>query len=301
MGASLAGHAPTAVTDRLRPIARRLRLAAPAGRWSLTGTPPWKRAPIDTGAGAVCNICRWQGDAFEGGAHVEFARCPQCGSIARDRFMHWCFTSRTADTELARTGLRLLETSPRLGDDYRSWMRRWYDYRASDFDLSAHRADVQIDLQNIDLPDASLDVVLSSHVLEHVPDTHRALSELFRVISPRGRLYLQIPLAWGRTFVPPEPVFHADNTPVFFNFGWDLTDQIRSAGFITTALVPEGHLDAVHAGPCGHDPDSDGFDLDDMATHARIEDLESVASIDQQRVLGFEPPWQHVTWECIRP
>jgi SAM-dependent methyltransferase len=180
-------------------------------------------------------------------------------------------------------------------------MRRWYDYRASDFDLSAHRADVQIDLQQIDLPDASLDVVLSAHVLEHVPDTHRALSELFRVLSPRGRLYLQIPLAWGRTFVPPEPTFHADNTPVFFNFGWDLTDQIRSAGFITTALVPQGHLDAVRAGPCGHDPDSDGFDLDEMVTHARIEDLAAVATLAQQRTLGFEPPWQHVTWECIRP
>jgi SAM-dependent methyltransferase len=289
------------VTDRIRPLARRLKLAAPAGHWHLAGTPPWERRPIDTAAGAVCNICRWQGESFDGGAHVEFAQCPQCGSIARDRFMHWCFIARTAGTGLLGSETRILETSPRLGGEYREWMRRWYDYRASDFDLSAHRADVQIDLQDIDLPDASLDVVLSSHVLEHVPDTHRALSELFRVLAPRGRLYLQIPLAWGQTFVPPEPTFHADNTPVFFNFGWDLTEQIRSAGFITTALIPHGHLDAIHAGPPGHDPASDGFDLDDMVTHARPEDLAVVATLAEQRILGFEPPWQHVTWECLRP
>ena len=78
-------------------------------------------------------------------------------------------------------------------------MQRWFSYRTSDFDLSAHRGDIQIDLQAIDLPDASVDVVLTPHVLEHVPDTDKALSELFRVIAPGGRMYLQVPLVYGAT------------------------------------------------------------------------------------------------------
>ena len=118
-------------------------------------------------------------------------------------------------------------------------MRRWFSYRTSDFDLSAHRGDIQLDLQSIDLPDASVDVVLTPHVLEHVPDTERALAELFRVIAPGGRMYLQIPILHGATSAPTEPEFHADNTPVFWNFGWDLTDMVRAAGFTTTVLVTE--------------------------------------------------------------
>ena len=92
-------------------------------------------------------------------------------------------------------------------------MRRWLSYRASDFDLSAHRGDIQIDLQQIDMPDASVDVILTPHVLEHVPDTGRALAELFRVVAPGGRVYLQVPLVYGVTAAPTVPEFHADNTP----------------------------------------------------------------------------------------
>ena len=109
-------------------------------------------------------------------------------------------------------------------------MQRWFSYRTSDFDLSAHRGDIQLDLQQIDLPDASVDVILTPHVLEHVPDTDRALSELFRVIAPGGRMYLQVPLSRGQTAAPTTPEFHDDNTPVFWNFGWDLTDRRASGG-----------------------------------------------------------------------
>ena len=43
---------------------------------------------------ALCNVCGWHGDAFEGIAHSERATCPSCGSIARDRFLHHCFQTR---------------------------------------------------------------------------------------------------------------------------------------------------------------------------------------------------------------
>lgn len=59
------------------------------------------------------------------------ADCPLCGSIARDRFLLHCFLSRVE----YRRGLRVLETSPRMGAGYRELMRRFFDYTASDFDL----------------------------------------------------------------------------------------------------------------------------------------------------------------------
>ncbi len=288
---------PPSVIDALRPVARKVGLAAPAEGWWQTAKPVWRTPSKVERRDRWCNVCRWTGSAFTGIAHTESAMCPQCGSIARDRFLLWCFTQRSPKLRRAR----VIETSPRLGGEYRQYMQRWYSYRTSDFDLSAHRGDIQLDLQSIDLPDAAVDVILTPHVLEHVPDTAKALSELFRVIAPGGRMYLQIPIVYGATAAPIEPEFHADNTPVFWNFGWDLTDMVRAAGFTTSVLVTEEY-DAVLRGLLPEpDPHGDGFHVDTLLEHVRPGDLEVVADRAQSRLMGFEPCYHFATWECLRP
>jgi SAM-dependent methyltransferase len=246
-----------------------------------------------------CNVCRWTGSAFLGVAHTESANCPRCGSIARDRFLLWCFTTRTPES--AMRGARVIETSPRLGDDYRQYMKRWFSYRTSDFDLSHHRGDIQLDLQQIDLPDASVDVVLTPHVLEHVPDTDRALAELHRVIAPGGRMYLQIPIVYGETAAPTVPEFHADNTPVFWNFGWDLTDRLRDAGFTTSVLVTAEYAAILRGDAPAPASNGDGFHVESLVKHARPDDLVAAANADEAHRMGFEPAYHFATWECLRP
>jgi SAM-dependent methyltransferase len=44
--------------------------------------------------------------------------------------------------------------------------------------------------------DASFDVVLSTQVLEHVPEPDRALAESVRVLRPGGRIILTVPGVW---------------------------------------------------------------------------------------------------------
>jgi SAM-dependent methyltransferase len=293
----VSGLLPPDARDALRPFARRVGLAAPVDTWWQESGPVWKKPSSTERRDRWCNVCRWTGSAFVGVAHTESATCPRCGSIARDRFLLWCFTSRSG----AMRGARVIETSPRLGGDYRSYMRRWFSYRTSDFDLSAHRGDIQLDLQSIDLPDASVDVILTPHVLEHVPDTATALAELFRVIAPGGRMYLQIPIIRGATAAPTEPEFHADNTPVFWNFGWDLTAMLREAGFVTTVLVTDEYAAVLRGRLPAPDPHGDGFDVDSLVAHARPDDLEVVADSAQSRSMGFEPCYHFATWECLRP
>ena len=44
----------------------------------------------------------------------------------------------------------------------------------------------QMDLTALDIPDQSRTLIWCSHVLEHIPDDRKALTEMFRVLEPGG-------------------------------------------------------------------------------------------------------------------
>lgn len=47
----------------------------------------------------------------------------------------------------------------------------------------------QVDIQDIPYPDASFDVVIANMMLYHVPDLHKGLSQVRRVLKPGGTFY----------------------------------------------------------------------------------------------------------------
>ena len=179
-------------------------------------------------------------------------------------------------------------------------MRHWFDYRASDFDNSAHKADVQIDLQDINLASGTLDLIITPHVLEHVPDTDQALSELHRVLRRGGRMYLQVPMCYGVTAAPTTPEFHDDNTPVFWNFGWDLIDRIQQAGFASTVLVTHAYARMLRGEVAAPAPNGDGFHVGELVRYARPNDVTPFADDDTAARLGLLPAYHFATWECVR-
>lgn len=260
--------------------------------------PPW--LPLAAPAGGVeCPVCRWRGDAFAGRAHVELSICPDCGANGRDRFLHWCLRERV-DLQPA---LRVIECSPRLGDEYRAAMGTWFFYRTSDYDLRAHAGNLRLDLQAIDLPDACLDVLLCAHVLEHVPDTDKALAELRRVMAPGGHLLLQVPILQGTTAPPTEPEFHGDDTPVFWRFGFDLTARLRTEGFTASLLGTEDLAAALAEDANPWSEWSGEFDVPDMLAGARAagaaDDLVVVADRPTSARLGIDPGYMYLTWDCV--
>jgi SAM-dependent methyltransferase len=105
-------------------------------------------------------------------------------------------------------------------------------------DYVAARADLQLDLENLELANASYDVVLCSHVLEHVRDDARAIRELRRVCKPGGLALIQVPLEReGATREDLSDLPREERRRRFGEFdhwrvyGLDVEQRLASAGF----------------------------------------------------------------------
>ncbi|GAC1389418.1 MAG: hypothetical protein NVS4B11_03680 [Ktedonobacteraceae bacterium] len=61
------------------------------------------------------------------------------------------------------------------------------------------------------------DVILCSHVLEHIPDDRQAMSELYRILKPGRWALLLVPFDAERaeTFEDPNVVDPKERTPLF--------------------------------------------------------------------------------------
>jgi SAM-dependent methyltransferase len=115
------------------------------------------------------------------------------------------------------------------------------------------------DVQKLTHADASFDVCTSTEVFEHVPDDSRGLAEIHRVLRPRGRLILSVPLTTRdktverailgdgaiRHLLPPE--YHGDRIRgwggvlAYRNYGLDIIERVRSAGFSDVRFVRPKH------------------------------------------------------------
>jgi len=62
-------------------------------------------------------------------------------------------------------------------------------------DLNLLVADRKIDITDINFENDYFDFIICNHVLEHVQDDRKAMSELFRVLKPDGEAILQVPIS----------------------------------------------------------------------------------------------------------
>lgn len=106
-------------------------------------------------------------------------------------------------------------------------------------DLSSPLADVKADITALPFPDNTFDVVLCNHVLEHIPDDHKAMSELYRVMKRGGWGIFQIPQDLNLTTTyedfsitnPDERAKHFGQYDHVRVYGLDYADRLRTIGF----------------------------------------------------------------------
>ncbi len=148
------------------------------------------RGPVPAAGPLLCPLCGRRAARFLpfGLGRRRNAQCPHCGSLERHRFL-WIYLMER--TPFFRRRLRVLHTAPEpcLEAPFRARHGRGY----VTLDRFDPRADVTADLTGLPFPDGRFDVVVSSHVLEHVPDDRAALREIARVLKPSGWAVLLFP------------------------------------------------------------------------------------------------------------
>jgi SAM-dependent methyltransferase len=158
------------------------------------------------------------------------AECPNCGSAERHRLL-----ALVARKEQLFKNRSVLHFAPEKS------IARLISEGATRYataDLQPGRAEMVLDIEHIDQPDASWDVVVASHILEHVDDA-QALSELRRVLRPGGILIVMTPIVegWDTSYENPsivDPVQRAQHfgqTDHVRYYGRDLRARLRNAGF----------------------------------------------------------------------
>jgi SAM-dependent methyltransferase len=161
--------------------------------------------------------------------------CPRCLSLGRHRLL-WLYLRDKV--KLGDSPARVLHFAPEEGIERRLRGLESLTYVTADIDPSSI-ATVRADITAAPFEDAAFDIVLCSHVLEHVGDDRAAMRELYRVLRPGGVLYSLHPIDGDRanTFEDAAVTRAADRKRAFGQrdhvriYGRDFVTRLEEAGF----------------------------------------------------------------------
>jgi predicted SAM-dependent methyltransferase len=188
---------------------------------------------IPIGDARECPICGWRGLQFQPtGIQLKYrydAKCPRCGSFERHRLAYLLLRD-----ELERQRPNTLHVAPEASIE--PWLRRISsNYLSMDLRRSAM---VQGDITAMTFAeDGQFSLVWCSHVLEHIEDDIRAMSEMFRVCQPGGRAVIQVPIWRQTTYEDSSITTREDRLAHFYQgdhvrlYGYDIVGRLESVGF----------------------------------------------------------------------
>lgn len=172
---------------------------------------------------------------------------PSTLSLERHRLL-WLYLSR--ETDFFRKSHKLLHFAPEQAFYKRFKKLENLDYTTTD--LNSPLADVKADICDLPFEDNSYDIILCNHVLEHIPDDKKAMSELLRVMKPGGWGIFQVPQELEReTSFEDDSITDKKKRAEIFGqydhvriYGKDYFKKLEEAGFIVKPVSYSSELSA---------------------------------------------------------
>jgi SAM-dependent methyltransferase len=204
------------------------------------------------GSGLECPFCHWRFRRFIpsgfdypvlvekkviGAVWRPNVICPRCKSNSRERLLYLYLKHRTT---LLSGNAALLHVAPEPQLQRLLLSLRQLRYISTDLsDVPNATIMIRADITRIPFPDNTFDVILCSHVLEHIPDDRQAMRELLRVLKRGGWAILQVPIALALRETYENPAI-TDEEQRIREFGqrdhvrlyaMDYLDRLKAIGF----------------------------------------------------------------------
>jgi len=170
------------------------------------------------------------------GSDLDNFSCPNCGAHDRERHLFLYLKSLEMIHEFS--GADVLHFAPEK--HFRKIIEGEQPNRYIKADLTPADSEIeQVDITDIPYDSESFDFVIANHVLEHVPNHIKALTELKRVLKTGGRAILQTPYSavLEATFQDPGIANDPLRLEIYGQedhvrlYGQDIFDTFASVGF----------------------------------------------------------------------
>lgn len=175
------------------------------------------------------------------GCGRRFAGCIKCGSTDKERLV---FTYMQSTNFFANPNKSILHMAPEpnLSKQFIKYKFKNYicgDYFAPGYEHVYPSYVKNINILNIPYSNEYFDVVICNHVLEHVEDDIKGMSEIFRVLRKGGFAILQVPISYkmNKTYEDSSIIDPAEREKAFGQcdhvriYGIDYFERLKKIGF----------------------------------------------------------------------
>jgi len=187
-----------------------------------------------------------------GGERIVCDICPVCFSQSRTRLI-WEYLRREVRLEERITKPKVLHVAPEYAlAVYLSDVSECIGVDIDPKSYEDHSHVEYCDITNIAQPDDTFDLIICSHVLEHVPRDDAAIKELSRVLRTDGIALLQVPIgmALSETIEDPSLTDPCERERRFGQhdhvriYGPDYPQRLAAGGFVVEIFDPVAHWGA---------------------------------------------------------
>lgn len=167
------------------------------------------------------------------------AACIKCGSLERHRNL-WLFFKENPLLFINRR--KLLHVAPEKIFSKFFLAQSSIDYHAVDLEPDAYNYNsktIAMDLTDLKFAENYFDMIICSHVLEHIPDDAKAIHEMYRVLQQNGWAIINVPVHQEReitfediTINDPKKQLALFGQPDHVRiYGKDYVQRLQYAGF----------------------------------------------------------------------
>lgn len=179
-----------------------------------------------------------------GGGYRENNICPCCGVDDRMRWFYYLLQNKL--NILTASG-RLLHFAPESAI---------YDYIKQNENIDYYTCDIVpgramhvVDITDIPFRENTFDYIISNHIIEHIKDEEKAVSEIKRVLKPNGKWILSFPICTDmKTYENDEIISPEDKLEAYGQedhvrlYGFDYKERFENYGFKIEVFSPEREI-----------------------------------------------------------